>query len=47
MSKILEDVSVSKNLIVGLENFYTMFDIHHILRRVGQTKGRESVASVF
>ena len=38
MSKILDDVSVSKNLIAGLENFYTMFDIHHILHRVGADK---------
>ena len=29
MSKIQEDVSVSKNLIAGLENVYTMFDIRH------------------
>ena len=40
MSKILDDVSVSKNLIAGLENFYTMFDIRHILHRVGADKGQ-------
>ena len=38
MSKILDDVSVNKNLIAGLENFYTMFDIRHILYRVGADK---------
>ena len=39
MSKILDDVSVSKNLIAGFENFYTMFDIRHILHQVRANKG--------
>ena len=38
MTKIVEKAPISKNLHIDLENFYTMFDMGHIMHRVGMDK---------
>ena len=38
MTKIVDKTPISKNLHTDLENFYRMFDMGHILHRVGADK---------
>ena len=38
MTKIVDTAPISKNLHTDLENFYRMFDMGHILHRVGADK---------
>ncbi len=38
MTKIVDTAPISKNLHTDLDNFYRMFDMGHILHRVGADK---------